>query len=265
MKIVFTDLDGTLLDHETYSWEAARPGIEHLECCGVPWVLVTSKTRAEVELLRTQLGNRHPFIVENGAVAYVPRHYFSFPISGAAQRDGYHVMEWGKPYEYLVSCLNEASRQSRCRVRGFNEMTAAEISFTCDLPLEQAMLAKLREYDEPFRVLDIEQAGHLLKAIERQDLRWTKGGRFWHITGANDKAVAVKALRELFECAYGSVVAFGFGDAANDAPFLKAVDVPVLLPSPGSGELKMAMPDGVLTEKSGPGGWNEAILKMISA
>lgn len=66
MQTVFTDLDGTLLDHETYSWEAARPALERLELSGIPWILVTSKTRAEVELWRKQLGNRHPFIIENG-------------------------------------------------------------------------------------------------------------------------------------------------------------------------------------------------------
>jgi mannosyl-3-phosphoglycerate phosphatase len=265
MNIVFTDLDGTLLDHETYSWEAARPAIERLKSCDVPWVLVTSKTRAEVELWRRQFDNRHPYIVENGAAAFVPHDYFSFPIPGAAQRDNYHVLEWGQKYGFLVSCLKEASRRSRCRVRGFHEMTAAEVSFTCDLPLEQAALAKLREYDEPFRILDIERAGELLKAIETQGLCWTKGGRFWHITGASDKGLAVTALRELFERAYGSVQTIGLGDEVNDAPFLKVVTVPVLIRSRGSAKLKVAVPHGILTEQPGPVGWNEAILKMIPA
>lgn len=264
MNIVFTDLDGTLLEHETYSWDAARPALERLKDLRVPWVLVTSKTRAEVELWRSRLGNRHPYIVENGAAAFVPRDYFAFPIAGSVERDNYHVLEWGRKYGHLVTCLKEASRHARCRVRGFHEMTAAEVSFLCDLPLDQAALAKLREYDEPFRVLDMERIDQLLKAIEKQDLFWTRGGRFWHITGENDKAIAVASLQHLFERAYGPLKTIGLGDAINDAPFLKLVTLPVLVRSRGSAKLKAAVPRGILTEQPGPAGWNEAVLRMIA-
>jgi len=264
MNVVFTDLDGTLLDHETYSWDAARRALERLKNLRVPWVFVTSKTRAEVALWRSRLGNRHPFVVENGAAAFVPCHYFAFPIAGSFERDNYHVLEWGRKYGHLVACLKEASRHTRCRVRGFHEMTAAEISFMCDLPLEQAALAKLREYDEPFRVLDIERVGQLLHGIEQQGLRWTKGGRFWHITGENDKAIAVASLQHLFERAYGPLQTIGLGDAANDASFLKLVKVPVLVRSRGSAKLKAAVSRGILTEQPGPAGWNEAVLKMVA-
>jgi mannosyl-3-phosphoglycerate phosphatase len=261
MQTVLTDLDGTLLDHETYSWEAARPALERLELSGIPWILVTSKTRAEVELWRKQLGNRHPFVVENGAAAFVPRGYFQFQVPGATERDNYEVLEWGKRYEHIVSCLQEASRRSRCPVRGFHEMTAEEVSFTSNLPLEQAALAKLREYDEPFLILDLRNVGRLLHAIEKLGLRWTKGRRFFHITDESDKARAVITLQQLFERAHGSVETIGLGDAANDASFLKVVTVPVLVR--GLTKLRAAA-RGILTEQPGPAGWNQTLLKMIS-
>lgn len=47
--VVFSDLDGALLDHETYEFDAARPALDRLRRDGVPLVLCTSKTRAEVE------------------------------------------------------------------------------------------------------------------------------------------------------------------------------------------------------------------------
>lgn len=263
MKAVFTDLDGTLLDHETYSWEAARPAICRLRSLEIPWVLVTSKTRAEVELWRKQLGNRHPFIVENGGAAFVPDCYFDFPIERAIRRDNYRVLEWGTRYGHLVSRLKDASRRSGCRVQGFHEMTAAEIGSACDLSLEQAALAKLREYDEPFLILDSKRTDQLLADIEKQGLRWTRGGRFWHITGENDKALAVTALQKLLERAHGPLETIGLGDAINDAPFLKLVTHPILVRSQGSAKLQETVPQGVLTEHSGPAGWNEAILSFI--
>ena len=229
MQIVFTDLDGTLLEHETHFWEAARPTVKRLELSGVPWILVTSKTRAEVELWREQNGNRHPFVVESGAAAFVPRGYFQFQVPGATERENYEVLEWGKKYGHIVSCLQDASRRSRCPVRGFHDMTAEEVSVTCNLPLEHAALAKLREYDEPFLILDLKNVGQLLHAIERLGLRLTKGRRFFHINDESDEARAVIKLQQLFERAHGPVETIGLGDAANDAPFLKVVAVPVLV------------------------------------
>jgi predicted mannosyl-3-phosphoglycerate phosphatase (HAD superfamily) len=64
MTVIFTDLDGTLLDHDTYAWGAAEPGVHFLNDHGVPLVLVTSKTRAEVEHWRRVLRNDHPFAIE---------------------------------------------------------------------------------------------------------------------------------------------------------------------------------------------------------
>ncbi len=70
--LVFSDLDGTLLDERTYSWAAARSGLELLAGRSVPLVLVTSKTLAEVEPLRRDMQLGDPFIVENGAAVFLP-------------------------------------------------------------------------------------------------------------------------------------------------------------------------------------------------
>jgi hypothetical protein len=63
--VVFTDLDGTLLDHATYSFGPARPALDALAAAGVPVVLCTSKTRAGPST--GDRPSRHaPFVVENG-------------------------------------------------------------------------------------------------------------------------------------------------------------------------------------------------------
>ena len=45
--LVFTDLDGMLIGHETYSWEAARPALNPLRTIGAGTVLASSKTAPE--------------------------------------------------------------------------------------------------------------------------------------------------------------------------------------------------------------------------
>ncbi len=261
--IVFTDLDGSLLDQETYSWEPARPALERLERHQIPWILVTSKTRAEVELWRRLLGNMHPFVVENGGAIYVPRGYFPMSIPGAIPRDGYEVVEWGTPYEDLIAGLEAASRTSGCRLVGFHQMTAEEIASACDLSVEQARLAKQREYDEPFHIVDHEVTCQLLAAISALGLRWTRGGRFYHVCGNNDKSCAVNLLRDLFERAHRKVVTIALGDGLNDAPLLNSVDIPIIVRSPSAAALKLRVPRGLLTERQGPEGWNEALLGIF--
>ncbi len=263
MDLIFTDLDGTLLDRDTYSWEAARQALDRLRRQGVPWVLVTSKTRAEVEFWRRCLQNEHPFIVENGGAAFVPLGYFPRAVRGGKRRDSYEAIEWGTPYEELVADLQRASQTSQCRVRGFHEMTPEEVARVCDLPLEQAVLSRQREYDEPFLILDPNRAGALAAAIEDQGRRWTRGGRFWHILGANDKARAVEALSALFKRGNAPLRTIGLGDGLNDASFLNAVAVPVLIRSPQVAELKAMVPRGLVTDRPGPEGWNEAVLALI--
>src|SRR3990172_7929121 len=155
-KIVFTDLDGTLLDTESYCFDAAKPALDRLYHLEIPLILVTSKTRAEVEIWRDRLKNFHPFIVENGGAIFVPSHYFPSPLPSLIRRGPYEVVELGDSYENLLAALRMASQQSRCRVRGFNDMTAEEVSSCCHLPLDQAILAKQREFDEPFEILEPE-------------------------------------------------------------------------------------------------------------
>ena len=265
MDLIFTDLDGTLLDRDTYTWKAAQPALDRLRRQGIPWVLVTSKTRAEVEYWRRGLENAHPFIVENGGAAYVPLGYFPYAIRGGRRRDGCEAMEWGTPYEELVADLQSASQASQCRVRGFHAMTPEEVAGLSDLPLEQAVLAKQREYDEPFLILDPYRADALAAAIEDRGKQWTKGGRFWHILGANDKALAVGVLSTLFERGNAPVRTIGLGDGLNDVSFLNVVDTPVLVRSPQAAELQARVPRGVVTDRPGPAGWNDAILALIHA
>jgi mannosyl-3-phosphoglycerate phosphatase len=263
MDIVVTDLDGTLLDEETYSFEAARPGLAVLKSRMIPLVFCTSKTRSEVEYWRNSIGNGDPFIVENGAAVYIPEGHFEFPIPGARHRGAYDVLQLGTEYAELVSTLENASVESACRIRGFHEMTAAEVSALCGLGPELAEMAKRREFDEPFVVLDPERERELVAAIERAGKQFTRGGRFCHITGNNDKALALRRLLELYRRLDPGLRTVGLGDGLNDARMLNAVDVAILIRSRGIDRLQAAVPQGKPTVLPGPAGWNEAITALM--
>jgi mannosyl-3-phosphoglycerate phosphatase len=263
MVVVFTDLDGTLLDHETYRFEAAMPALERLERKNIPVIFCTSKTRAETEFWRARTGNGRPFIVENGGAIYVPRGSLPLEAQEARERGGYQVLEFGTPYPRLVAALEQAERSSGCAIRPFHRMSAEQIAAATGLALEQAKLAAQREYDEPFEILDPARERALLGEIERMGLRWTRGGRFWHITGGNDKGAAVAVLAGLYRRLAPEVTTVALGDGLNDAAMLAAADVAVVMPSAQSERLLEMVPGARPAPARGPAGWAQVLLEMV--
>ena len=265
--VVFTDVDGTLLDHDTYAFDAARPALERLGHAGVPLVLCTSKTRAEVEPLREALENDSPFIVENGGAVFIPDGYFApeIDIPGAERWGDLLVVAMSEPYATLVAALSRASRESGVRVRGFADMTDAEVATATGLSLEDAHRARQRDFDEPFEIIDAHRTDALLAAIEREGKRWTVGGRFHHITGASDKAAAVRFLVDVYRRQSGAVTTVGVGDAPNDVPFLRDVDIPIVMASTHADEMVRHVPRATVTRVPGPAGWNEAMLVLLDS
>lgn len=262
MIVVFTDLDGTLLDKESYAHEPAEEALTQLRMRSVPVIFCTSKTRAETEVWRSRLGNRDPFVVENGGAVFIPDGYFGE--RSANLRNGYEVLELGQPYATLVRVLRESSNETGVAVTGFHEMTAAEVAADSGLSPDEAKLARQREYDEPFTVRAGEDPEPLLRAITARGCRWTRGGRYFHITGGNDKAMAVAKLVDRFRRHNETVLSVGLGDGLNDAEFLNAVEVQVLIPSVQIEALRKAVPRGTVAGARGPAGWNSAVLEILS-
>jgi mannosyl-3-phosphoglycerate phosphatase len=263
MIVIFSDLDGTLLDEETYSFTAALPALEQVKRNGVPLVLCTSKTRAEVELLHQGLEIDTPLVVENGGAIFVRPNHFASELQDWQQRDGYRVLVLGAEYPLLVQALRKASMESGAVTRGFCEMTVEEVAEITGLSPDQAWLARRREFDEAFVLETPQRKRELCEAIERQGYRWTEGGRFFHIMGASDKALAVAKLMELYRAEHGEVRSIGLGDAPNDLGFLRRVDVPVVIRSRHAERMQKEIPEARVTSLPGPAGWNEAVVALL--
>ena len=262
--VVFTDLDATLLDHATYSFEPARPALDALDAAGVPVVLCTSKTKAETECWRRALGNAHPFVVENGGAIFVPEGYFGAGTIYDRTEGGYGVLEFGCPYATLRRAFETIRDATGLPLRGFGDMTVDEIARRCGFSREYAELAAQREYDEPFIGADHVFFGAVVREAAAAGLRIVSGGRFHHLVGGNDKGRAVRTLRRLFDAAWPKVRAIGLGDSPNDEPMLREVDVPILIRRPDGGHAdSVHLPGLSIAPYSGPEGWREAVLAIF--
>lgn len=262
--VVFTDLDGTLLDHSTYSFEPARPALEALAAAGVPVVLSTSKTRAETEHWRRALDNTDPFIVENGGAALIPQGYFGPDVSYDRQDEACGILEFGLPIAKIRLALAAIRDATGLPLRGFGDMSLDEIAAGCGLSREHAALAARREYDEPFIGADRASLGAVVREAAAAGLRVVTGGRFCHLIGGNDKGRAVRALRRLFDRGGEPIRAVGLGDSPNDEPMLREVDVPILVRrTDGRRAVTVELPGLVIAPHAGPQGWRDAVLRIL--
>jgi mannosyl-3-phosphoglycerate phosphatase len=263
--VIFSDLDGTLLDHNTYSFQAAAEALEFIKSKNIPLVICTSKTRKEIEIYRKSLHNKYPFISENGGGIFVPDNYFSKEFKYDKEIDGYKVIELGIPREAISVALKSITKETGIHIRGFSDMTAKEIAELTGLDEGSAKLAMERDYSEPFLINeDGKYTATIEKEINLKGYRYTRGGRFHHILGGNDKGKAVKILTDLYKQKFGSIKTVGIGDSLNDLPMLEAVDIPILVQkSKGIYDPKIKLSNLTYAEGAGPLGWNSSILKLF--
>jgi mannosyl-3-phosphoglycerate phosphatase len=267
--IIFTDLDGTLLDGATYSFDAAREALAQLRARSIPVIVVSSKTRAEIEPLLVRLQNEHPFIVENGGAVVVPSDYFPFPLTGAVTSGLYQIVALGTPYPRLRATLKEIEKELGRELRGYGDMSVEEVAARTGLSRQEAEMAKQREYDEPFIMEGLgcpEEA--MVEAINARGLRCTKGDRYYHLMGPHDKGHAVRYLIRCYQRWASddgkALTTAAIGNSLNDLPMLAAVDKPVLVQqADGSYAPGVELSGLTYAEAPGPAGWNRAILSLL--
>jgi mannosyl-3-phosphoglycerate phosphatase len=262
--IIFTDLDGSLLDHGDYAFDAARPSIERLKRAGIPLIITTSKTRREVESLQRDMGIRGPFIVENGGGIFLPRDDRNWKIDCGERQGDYMIVRLGTTYS-TVRCFMERFGPD-FGIRGFGDMTPEEIARWTELPLHKAVSAGEREFTEPFLLERPENLRPLAAAAEAAGLKLTRGGRFYHLIGAGqDKGLAVRIVRDIYRrnCA-GPLTTVGLGDSENDRPMLEMVDIPVVIPRPDGSCLDIRRPGIIRAAAPGSRGWNDTVSALLN-
>jgi mannosyl-3-phosphoglycerate phosphatase len=263
--VLFTDPD-TLQDGRD-DWMATREVVRDLEDRGIAVVLWGNETRAEMQLIQSDLNVQHPFISENGGGLFIRHGYFlDRPVRG---RDiqSHDVLDFGRPYHEVAEALHDIARRHECPVTSFSVMSIEDVARECGLSLAQARLAKLREYDEPFRVADSEPATYsrICSALRRFGYRCFTHERFHHATGVADKAQSIRTLTSLYCDAHdGHVLTIGVAKAPSETCLLQAVDIPLVIQNADvdAARLTQKVPTARLID-AGPHGWSEAILKAL--
>lgn len=263
--LIFTDLDGTLLDHFDYSYEAAKAALGRIRHQQIPMIFITSKTRLEIERLQADMQIQEPFISESGATLYFPNGYREFKINKGFRRPPYTIIQLGAAYSEIRRFIY--SVKERFKIKGFGDLSVEEIVQLTGLSQEQAAIAKQREFTEPFFIEDETKLPELAAIAASRGFKITAGGRFLHLIGIRqDKGLAVRLCVDIFDKnTDGGIVTVALGDSANDISMLKSVDIPILLPHDDGSYEDINLPNLIKADLPGSRGWNSAVLNVFSS
>ncbi|WP_422356530.1 mannosyl-3-phosphoglycerate phosphatase [Roseivirga pacifica] len=258
-KLVFTDLDGTLLDLKSYSFMQSIEAIEKLKSAGVPVIFCSSKTRNEQEFYRESLGVRDPFIVENGSAIYIPKGYFKQPIPYNTYVTGdYEVICLGKSVDSIRSVLLAKREQLGLNFMMYEDLPPEGISMLTGLDLKSARRAKARDYSET--ILRGSLSESFYTAIDANGFRSIPGSKFETVISKYaNKGKAVEILIELYARENDDLETFAIGDSQNDAEMLAAVDNPFLVQRPNGEWAELADVTAQGISGVGPQGWSRVV------
>lgn len=267
--LIFTDMDGSLLDHHNYHFDEAIPTLKALAEQHIPVIPVTSKTQAEVELLRDSLRNQHPFIVENGAAVFIPVGYFEQQPADTIERDGYWIKEFVAPRSRWQDLINALRPNYADQFKTFADAGIDGIIAMTGLNVHAAARAARRQYGEPV-------AWHgngklkqdFIDELQQAGANILMGGRFMHVSGDCDKGRALKWLEQVYQSAWSekNMASLAIGDSQNDQAMLEQADYALLIRSPVH-----ALPDIqrdnnlTISTHTGPKGWAEGVNQIIDA
>ncbi|GJQ58209.1 MAG: HAD-IIB family hydrolase [Candidatus Scalindua sp. AMX11] len=266
--IIFTDLDGTLLDHHTYSHHDADEALSQVNKRKASLVLCSSKTKEEIEVYRKRLSNRDPFILENGGAIYIPKECKDLAGKFDHEDSDYFTIIIGTEYGKLVDAFDKIKRRTGVNAKGINEFTLDEVVQLTSLQKEEAVLAMKREYTLPFVVPGGAEEGEAIqKEILLSGFNFTEGANFKYLMGANDKGKAVRILVDIFKRNYPEedIITVGIGDSLNDLPMLEAVDRPFLVKKvSGDYDDRIRVKNLGYADGIGPVGWNKVVLRLFN-
>lgn len=264
--VIFTDMDGTLLDHDTYSFDAALPALTALQAQSVPVIPTTSKTFAEMLVLRETIGLNGPFIVENGAAIYIPHGFFAKKPTGTVWQDGFWCQPFISAKAYWLKMLDVVKADFDGLFTHFSQMSISDIQEATGLDEASANRAAQRQFGEP--VLwqgDDEQKRAFISALSERGATLLEGGRFIHVSGDCNKGMALNwFMQEYARQVDEPVQSIALGDGKNDVAMLEAATIAVRIASPAHPPPQLEKDEQVYTSTlPGPEGWNEMLTQLL--
>lgn len=267
--LVISDMDGTMLSHDGYQYEALLPMLDSLKQQSIPVVLNSSKTRAELQHWVGQLQLHAPFVTENGSAIYLAANDFSreqmsktlsVPGFEIQQTDEYFIVVFGVEVNELQQFIDQSLARfnpsvvdlSRCSLE-----VAIQVTGLCE---DEARQAQQREFSVPLLFEDDRIQQQFREQAIDAGYGVLQGGRFLHLLGKVDKGRALQRVKQFYQQLWNvEINTIALGDSPNDLDMLLAADVAVRVNNPAAKSFEIPHKKLIVTQQPAPQGWVEGM------
>ncbi len=255
--VIFSDLDGCLLNKSDYSFAPATQTLARIRQLEIPLVLASSKTEVEMRRLADEMALADaPLICENGGVVFWSRR--------AAANLSANKTVLGQDREVILRVLGEL--KASFHFSSFEDMQIEGVCQATQLPPERAREALARSCTEPLQWEDSgDKIPFFRNALAEHSLTLTRGGRFWHVAGQTNKAAAMQLVMSRWEQELpGPIHSIAIGDSPIDQHMLDVADTPIAIPSPdGLVHVRIEGHNGTVANLAGAAGWADTVSQVL--
>ena len=251
--LIFTDLDGSLLNRETFDFSSIKNFIKNLLSKDIFIIPNSSKTAKEIINFMLELGEKLPYIAENGSAIHdLDLINPNFPEKITLSRELSEISEIFEnkvPLSLKLKCnfLKDLKKKQQIEILG--------------LPVNKIKYAINREYTIPFKFEgNKSQKEKLYKCVQSAGLSLQEGGRVINLCDKVSKALAMKkVVKVLNKVTNEKLITVGVGDNYNDLDMLRYSDVPCLVFNDKFTLDKININNCLISNKSAPDGWEEVV------
>lgn len=260
--IIFSDIDGSFLNHNDYSFEEIKPFVNKIsQVCKI--IFVSSKTYEEIIKLKRALKISFPFIVENGACIFFPKNDLS--ITGRkinffknGDHIGYKISKYvSEDYKLQLNFLKK-----EFDFTFFSEINFEKSKKITNLNSPSLKDSKKRMFTDPIfwqdkekKILDFQSR------LKDLNLETSFGGRFIHVSDNFNKGKSINRLLDIIKSSHNPIpLTISVGDSQNDLSMLEITDYSCIVKNTKKKNLILKKSKNKYYSKNiAPQGWKESL------
>ena len=265
--VIFTDIDGTFINNDTFHEGSNIRVAETLHKHNHLLIYNSSKTFNEIVFMQKKFNTSFPFICETGGGIY---HKNLFNQGSDKLRDGYSIMYESKKIEMFREIIEkEIQKNFKDDLDIFDDLCFDEKLRLSGLKGDDLHLASKRDFSMLINwKSDESRYSQFESVLHGHGLKLIKGGRFCHICTSHDKGQAVTFFLKQIKSSgmYNGIISIGIGDSSNDLEMFSSVDHACIVKSKNNANLMKKIDSNkvILSTNYAPEGWAECIHDVFS-
>jgi HAD-superfamily hydrolase, subfamily IIB len=251
--LIFTDLDGTLLNRDTFKFDSIKVFLNKLKNKNIIIIPNSSKTEDEIIEFNKEANFKFPFISENGSII----HNLNF-LSGELPDKIILAKKVHEIQNIFDKNINQ-DLKSKCKV--ISNLTLQEQIQIFGLPENKLKQVFKRTCTIPIKFEGNNKEKLLLKNILLEiGLDFKDGGRVLNLGDRINKADAMKKIIFILKNKFKSKPkTIAVGDNHNDIEMLKISDIPCLVKNDKFINKDLQIKNLIISKQTAPEGWVEIV------